>query len=93
MTTVSIPETDLNTAIHQALREILAPVGHIEALKAKPYLSSKEVQQLYGIPESSLRTFRSRGGGPKFYQPYENGAVTYTHADIQEFMTRNHIRG
>lgn len=94
MTSISIPnDFDFEAAFDKAMKETLAPVGRLEMLKSKPSLTSKEVQELYGIPESSLRTWRSRGGGPVFSQPYEKGTALYEHAAIKDFLHRNKIRG
>ncbi|MDR2504208.1 MAG: hypothetical protein LBD82_07515 [Deltaproteobacteria bacterium] len=95
MTTVEIviPEGfDFRAAFEKAMKETLAPVGRLEMLKCKPSLTSKEVETLYGIPESSLRTWRCRGGGPRFCQPYEKGAVLYEHDDIRDFIRGNRIK-
>ena len=90
----SLPEDfDFSAAFDKAIKEVLAPLGRIEMLKSRVYLSGKEVAELYGIPEASLRTWRTRGGGPKFYQPYEKGTVLYKHDDIMEFMRKNHMKG
>jgi hypothetical protein len=95
MKTVEVPipeDFDFVAAFEKALQSILASVVRLEMLKRKPYLTGKEVEELYTIPESSLRTWRTRGGGPKFFQPYENGPVRYEHNDIKDFMQKNHIR-
>jgi hypothetical protein len=95
MSIVSIPipeDFDFNAAFDKAMKETLAPVGRLEMLKCKPSLTGKEVETLYGIPESSLRTWRCRGGGPKYYQPHEKGTVLYEHEDIKEFMRKNRIK-
>jgi hypothetical protein len=91
---VTIPEGfDFSAAFDRALKEALAPVGRLEMLKCKPYLSPKEVSELYGISALSLSTWRSRGGGPDYMQPYKNGPVQYTHEAIRLFQEGNRMRG
>ena len=82
---------DFSAAFDKAMKEVLAPVGRLEMLKCRPSITGKEVEELYGIPESSLRTWRSRGGGPKYYQDTEKATVLYEHDDIKAFKRRIRI--
>ena len=89
-----IPENfDYSAAFDRAMKETLVPVGRLEMLKCKPHLTGKEVEELYGIPEGSLRTWRCRGGGPRYHQSNAKATVLYKHDDIKEFMTKNRIKG
>ena len=83
----------LSEKLEDALLEILRPAGRLELLKSKPALTAKEVQELYGIPEGSLRSMRTRGGGPDYFQPDKNGRVLYSHEGIQAYLHRCHTRG
>ena len=94
MSPISIPDDfDFSAAFKEAVMATLAPAGELERLKHRPFLTGKEVSILYGIPESSLRTWRCRGGGPKYYQPHKGGTALYEHDDIRDFMRNNHIKG
>lgn len=76
----------LDTAIHDVLRELLAPVAELEILRRQECLTETEVEKLYSIPAATLRTKRSRGGGPAFRQGASKGAVYYTHTDIRAWL-------
>jgi hypothetical protein len=93
MNTNFIPEDfDFSAALDCALKESLAPIVRLEMLKRRPYLSAKEVRELYGISELSLMTYRSRGGGPSYIQPYDKGRVLYEHHAIVEFLQKGRIK-
>ena len=82
---------DFETAFITAMTEVLKPAGKLEMLKRREVLTTKEVALLYGIPASSLTTWRTRGGGPEYVQPYKNGPVTYTHEAIRNFLFRSRM--
>ena len=89
-----VPDPEmLRASIEKVLREVLEPMGRLEWLKSKPYLTGKEVQELYGVPAKSLSTWRNRGGGPEYVQSYKYGQVLYSHASIQNFHNRCQTRG
>ena len=91
---IELPDKqDLSPMVEKVLQEMLSPVVRLEALKRKPYLSPKDVKELYGISEASLKTWRNRGGGPEYIQPYKNGQVLYTHEAIHDFQRGNRVRG
>lgn len=75
------------------LKKELQPVVRITLLKAKPFLTPKDVEDLYEIPEASLRTMRSRGGGPRYHQKSAGSPVRYTHEDIPDYMRATRTRG
>ncbi len=56
----------------------------LEQLKIKEFLSSDEVEALYGIPRATLATNRSRNMGPSFIRI--GRSVAYTHKDILEYI-------
>ena len=84
---------DFAPVAEKVLRELLEPAARLEELKRKAFLSSKEVEILYGIPESTLRTLRCRGGGPDYHQQEKTSPVRYTHDAIKNFMASNRVRG
>jgi hypothetical protein len=86
-------------AVAQELRSALAELptvfnaaAELEVLRRKEYLTSDEVEKLYGIPAATLKTKRTRGGGPSFLQHARGTSVTYTHEDIRQYMERGRIR-
>lgn len=72
-----------------AIKEVFQPLVEIEMIKSKTTLSSKDVEKFYGIPESTLRTWRNRKKGPKFYQLEKGCPVVYTHEDIKNYLLCN----
>ena len=50
----------------------------------KRFLGTKAAAEYSGIPASTLRVWRSQGGGPKFYKP--RGRALYDIADLDEFI-------
>ena len=90
---IQIPEDfDFSAAVDKALKEVLTPVGRLEMLKHRPTLTGKEVEELYGISAATLRTWRSRGGGPPYYQASEKSQVLYDHKHLKDFITKNFIK-
>jgi len=55
----------------------------------KRFLSTKAAAEYSGIPASTLRVWRSQGGGPKYYKP--RGRALYDIADLDDFI-RSSIR-
>ena len=55
----------------------------------KRFLGTRAAAEYSGIPASTLRVWRSQGGGPKFYKP--RGRALYDIADLDEFI-RSGIR-
>lgn len=45
------------------------------------------------IPESTLVTMRSKGGGPPFYRIGKRRLVRYTYADLRAWMLSNTREG
>ena len=56
---------------------------------AKRFLGTRAAAEYSGIPASTLRVWRSQGGGPKFYKP--RGRALYDIADLDEFI-RSSVR-
>lgn len=82
----TISSDKLDAAIHNALQELLAPAAELEILRRQECLTAEDVQKLYRIPAATLRTKRSRGGGPAFHQSAPYSPVYYTHADIRAWL-------
>lgn len=76
----------------KVLHELLEPVARLEFMKKKPLLTPKEVEALYSISALSLSTWRSRGGGPQYIQPYPGGPVRYSHEAIKGFQEKNEMK-
>lgn len=68
--TINNQEIDLEKAVSEALEKILAPVAEticeMERIRRKEYLTEKEVEKLFSLSAATLRTQRSRGGGPPY---------------------------
>ena len=45
-------------------------------------ITTKEASALSGVPETTLVTMRSRGGGPRFFVPENTRLVRYFRVDI-----------
>jgi len=50
----------------------------------KRFLGTKEAAEYSGIPANTLRTWRSQGGGPRYYKP--RGRALYDIDDLDEFI-------
>lgn len=78
-----------SSIIEKSIKDVFQPLVEIEIIKSKITLSSKDVEKFYGIPESTLRTWRNRKKGPKFYQSEKGSPVIYTHEDIKGYLLCN----
>jgi hypothetical protein len=58
-------------------------------INEKRFLGTKAAAEYSGIPASTLRVWRSQGGGPRFYKP--RGRALYDIADLDEFI-RSSVR-
>jgi predicted DNA-binding transcriptional regulator AlpA len=54
-------------------------------------LSAAEVSRMYGIPEKTLRVWRSQKRGPTYYKliPGRSGMVRYRASDIDTYLAQN----
>ena len=89
--TVDIDKQALIEIVRQEVREGLKPALKLAALREKVFLSGKEVEELYGISERSLRCSRTQNNsnrvrGPKFYRSGDR-KIFYKHSDIIDFIT------
>lgn len=68
--TIADHEIDLEKAVADALEKILAPVVEVvcemERIRRKEYLTEKEAALLFSLSAATLKTQRSRGGGPVY---------------------------
>lgn len=83
---MSVPHSAI---IEKTLKQVFQPLVEIEIIKSKITLSSKDVEKFYGIPESTLRTWRNRKKGPKFHQSEKGCPVIYTHEEVKDYLLRN----
>lgn len=72
-----------------AVQQLLEKAAQLEALRKKPLLTPEEVFQLYGIPVSTLATWRSRAKGPNYTKL--EGSVFYTAKQIEKWIAVNEI--
>lgn len=76
-----------------SLYDAVARAARMEELKGKPLLTPDEVEEFYGLSAATLRTKRSRGGGPDYCQEGTAGPVFYRHKDIEAWLMRHHRKG
>lgn len=86
----ALPPAQIDTALREVLRELLAPAARLEELRRKELLSGKEVQELYGLPYGTLRNWKSKGLGPK--TTIFKTQVYYRHQDLQNFIAAHQVR-
>ena len=81
---------DLEKAIAAALEKILAPVAEaiceMERIRRKEYLTEKEAALLFSLSAATLKTQRSRGGGPSHVKVGKS--VLYAKDDLFLFLER-----
>lgn len=87
--TIADQDIDLEKAIADALEKILAPVVEVicemERIRRKEYLTEKEAAILFSLSAATLKTQRSRGGGP-VYIKIGNRAL-YSRMELQQFIS------
>ena len=85
-------------ALAQALARELAPsiaplferAADLEALRRKPSLNSNEVEQLYGLKSTTLKTWRCRGRGPAYIK--DGSVILYDQRDLLAFLEARRVR-
>ena len=90
--TKELNTVDFQSIVERVLTQIFQPLVELETIKRKITLSGKDVEKLYDIPESTLRTWRNKKRGPNFHQSAKGCPVIYTHEDIQNYL-RLHLKG
>lgn len=83
----------LSPTVDAVLERLLVPVVDLERLSRKKLLDAAEVETLYGISAATLKTKRTRGGGPDYIQGTQGGRVLYSHDAIQSWITARRKRG
>ena len=82
-------EIDLEKAIADALEKILAPVAEVicemERIRRKEYLTEKEAALLFSLSAATLKTQRSRGGGPGYIKI--GCRILYKRNDILDYLS------
>ena len=94
---ISDQEIDLEKAVADALERILAPVAEticeMERIRRKEYLTEKEVEKLFSLSAATLKTQRSRGGGPNYVALGKRILYKRSSVDnfLQQFQTSKHV--
>ena len=71
------------------VRQYLETAAKLEALRKQPLLTPEDVYQLYGIPVSTMATWRSRSKGPSYTKL--EGSIFYTAKQIEKWIAANEI--
>lgn len=87
-TTIADQDIHLEKAIAETLDKILAPVVEVvcemERIRRKEYLTEKEAALLFSLSAATLKTQRSRGGGPSYVKLGKS--VLYAKGDLLSFL-------
>ena len=87
---VTIPsqEFDLEKAVAETLERLFTPIAEavckIEMARRKEYLTEKEAALLFSLSPATLKTQRSRGGGPAYKKV--GNRVLYARSDLENFL-------
>lgn len=86
--TIADQDIDLEKAVTVALEKILAPVAEVicemERIRRKEYLTEKEAALLFSLSVATLKTQRSRGGGPAYIKV--GSRVLYPKNSLYSFL-------
>ena len=86
--TITDQDIDLEKVVADALEKILAPVVEVvcemERIRRKEYLTEKEAAMLFSLSAATLKTQRSRGGGPSYVKLGQS--VLYAKGDLLSFL-------
>lgn len=85
-----VTDTAMQDALQTVLRELLAPVARLEALRHKELLSGQEVEALYGLDAGTLENWRGKGKGPATTKIGQR--VYYRHMAVQAFIQAHQQR-
>lgn len=87
---ISDQEIDLEKTIRDVLEKLLAPVAEaifeMERIRRKEYLTEKEAALLFSLSAATLKTQRSRGGGPEYIK--FNGKILYSRIALSKYILR-----
>ena len=93
--TINNQEIDLEKAVTDALEKILAPVAEticeMERIRRKEYLTEKEVALLFSLSAATLKTQRSRGGGPPHIK--HGKQVLYSRMLLLDYFASESVSG
>ncbi len=85
---IAAQELDFERAIADALENILAPVVEVicemERIRRKEYLTEKEAALLFSLSAATLKTQRSRGGGPPYIRGHHR--ILYSQKELTEYL-------
>lgn len=88
--TIADQDIDLEKAVAAALEKILAPVAEVicemELIRRKEYLTEKEAALLFSLSAATLKTQRSRGGGPKYVNM--GARILYSRKGVEDYLSR-----
>ena len=91
--TINDQEIDLEKAVADALEKILTPVAEticeMERIRRKEYLTEKEVEKLFSLSAATLKTQRSRGGGPQYVKIKER--ILYKQIALKEYLRTAYV--
>ena len=86
-------EIDLEKAIADALERVLAPVAEVicemERIRRKEYLTEKEAALLFSLSATTLKTQRSRGGGPPYVKDFHK--VLYSQKELAAYFQQRNL--
>lgn len=89
--TINNQDINLEKAVADALENILAPVAEticeMERIRRKEYLTEKEVEKLFSLSAATLKTQRSRGGGPGYVRV--GSRILYSRLELCSFFATN----
>ena len=81
-------KTITDEAISRALERVLVPVLDVvcemECLRRKEYLTTKEAALLFSLSAATLKTKRSRGGGPDYVK--RGSRVLYARKALEAYL-------
>lgn len=73
-----------------SFRAALESAAELESLKRKEILSEREVERLFGVPASTLRTKRCRGCGPAYIK--DGASVYYTPSAVRDYLNARRVK-
>lgn len=86
-------EIDLEKIIAETLEKILTPVAEaiceMERIRRKEYLTEKEAALLFSLSAATLKTQRSRGGGPDYIAIGRN--ILYKKSAIDRYINKKNM--
>jgi hypothetical protein len=88
--TIADQEFDLERAVAEALERFFTPIAEavceLEVARRKEYLTEKEAALLFSLSPATLKTQRSRGGGPAYKKV--GNKILYARSDLENFLNQ-----